>query len=139
MRRPIQVLTVIGMIILAGLGIQVLLDLVAWQTFRNRALSDMMALAATVEAFRETHGRLPTSDEFDDLHPRPGFQVPFASDSPETRPGFSRPDQTAGEALDPGGNPFRYEKTGGSFLIRTLGPDGIGSRDDVMFGPGAEP
>ena len=84
MRHAKLAVIVLVVAVVSIFGLRALLDYVYWQTCRNRALADMMALAAGVEHFRQAHGRLPLPDEFDDLHPAPGFQVPFATESPET-------------------------------------------------------
>gem|GEM_PF-4803652 len=104
-------------------------------TVRHRALPNMMALAASVEQFQRDRGRLPSPVEFTELRPDSHFRVSFGTSSPETQPSFTHPEDRAGEVNDPYNHPFIYEVTGDTFVIRSLGPDGVPSSDDYVYPP----
>ncbi|MCB1090142.1 MAG: type II secretion system protein GspG [Verrucomicrobiae bacterium] len=114
-------------------GINELLCYVQWQTCRNRALADMLALSAAVGQFREMNGRLPSTDEYRNLHPVPGFQVPFETKSPETQTQFEGSQIRASGITDPFNRPYFYELGSGKFVIFSHSPDGVRSNDDFVY------
>ena len=132
----VKIILTIGLAaILAALGLPRLASQIYAQTIQSRALPNMMALAAAVQRFQVAHGRLPSPIEFGELRPNPDFKTPFSTSSPETQPSVRHPDDRAGNVTDPLMRPFIYETVGDTFLIRSLGPDGVPSDDDFSYSP----
>ena len=92
----------------------------------------MMALSAAVGQFREMNGRLPSTDEYENLHPVQGFQVPFETKSPEPQTQFEGYELRASEITDPFLRPYFFESRNGRFAIVSCGPDGVRSDDDIV-------
>ena len=122
------------MAVLAVLGAMKLRDYIVRDCCRNRALPDMEALSAAVQNFKLKHGRLPSDSEYASLSPSPDFKNKRIG-SAEYLTNYNRPERKAGEVTDTYGRPFQYEPAGNSFLIRSLGPDGIRSNDDFVIRP----
>lgn len=81
------------------------------------------------------NGRLPTEEEYMTLNPDPDFELPWIPKAPESDTSFLNTEQTPNTILDPFLQPFIYEVSGDSFLIRSLGIDGVRSRDDIVYSP----
>lgn len=101
---------------------------------KSRSLPNMRALAAAVEQFRQTNGRLPSSSEYEALGPVLGYQ-PFKSDSPEMMTSFDSPSQRAGDVMDARNRRLVYEQANNGYQIRSFGMDGIRSDDDFIYQP----
>ena len=121
-------------ILVLGLGALKLLAYIDRECCYSRALPDMRALAAAVQNYKDQHGKLPSESEFASLPPSPDFKNDHTA-SPETQTIFTRPLQQASQINDPFLRPFRYELSGNTFLIRSLGRDGIKSEDDFIYQP----
>jgi general secretion pathway protein G len=105
--------------LLAAAAVGVLLALVPLSR-RLQATRDLRALATEVEAYRRNTGRYPKS--LDEL----GWRLP--------------PLLRGGALVDPWGRPWQYRTPGPVQLsymrpyeLRSLGPDGVRSRDDFAF------
>jgi hypothetical protein len=122
------------LVVLAVFGALKFEHYLVWSAWRNRSLADMEALAAAVQYYEAKHGHLPTQTEYKTLPPSPIFANKRVG-SPEFMTNYDKPTRKAGDVTDPYGRPFQYELTGNSFLIRSLGFDGIMSTDDFILHP----
>lgn len=127
--RSILILLIIALAVWRVLSL--LIDHIHPRGSYERDLPDLMAVAAAVEYFKQTHGRLPSPEEFGDLHPAPGFKVPFRIRM-GTRFSFAKPEQRARDVTDQFKQPFSYEPAPDQrwFIIRSPGRDGVWRNED---------
>ncbi|HUO04307.1 MAG TPA: type II secretion system major pseudopilin GspG [Candidatus Binataceae bacterium] len=92
---------------------------------RVKAQSDISELKTALDRYYLDNGYYPTTDQ--------GLQALVAAPSSGRTPqNYEQGGYVQGIPNDPWNNPYQYQSDGNNYVLKSFGPDGVESGDDVQ-------